>query len=185
MRLLFFLALIIGLFTSCADLQKKEQLAKIDVMNQTLDSLEKELITQKIDTLPELKLSTSTVELRIKQNLFMDKVDIELGKKMDAYKRMRRALGPLGKAYGKVNKSVLEIREALKNLSSDIENGYGERDKYDEYITFEKDKITKITVLLNDYKEQKESVFKTYFELHNELYTFSMELLKKNTKSTK
>ena len=184
MRLLFFVALI-GLFTSCADLQKKEQLAKIDVMNQTLDSLEKELITQKIDTLPELKLSTSTVELRIKQNLFMDKVDIELGKKMDAYKRMRRALGPLGKAYGKVNKSVLEIREAIKNLSSDIENGYGERNKYDEYITFEKDKITKITILLNDYKEQKESVFKTYFELHNELYTFSMELLKKNTKSTK
>ena len=143
MRLLFFLALIIGLFTSCADLQKKEQLAKIDVMNQTLDSLEKELITQKIDTLPELKLSTSTVELRIKQNLFMDKVDIELGKKMDAYKRMRRALGPLGKAYGKVNKSVLEIREAIKNLSSDIENGYGERNKYDEYITFEKKELLK------------------------------------------
>jgi hypothetical protein len=184
MRLLFIVALI-GLFTSCADLQKKEQLAKIEVMNQTLDSLEKELIVQKIDTLPELKLSTSTLELRIKQNLFMEKVDIELGKKMDAYKRMRRAFGPVGSAHGKVNKSVLELRESLKNLSSDIENGYGERDKYDEYITFEKDKITKITVLLNDYKEQKESVFKTYFELHYELYTFSMDLLKKNTKSTK
>ena len=184
MRLLFIVAFI-GLFTSCADLQKKEQLAKIDAMNQTLDSLEKELIAQKIDTLPELKLSTSTVELRIKQYLVLDKVDIELGKKMDAYKRMRRAFGPLGKAHGKVNKSISEVREALKNLYSDIENGYGERDKYEEYITFEKDKITKTAVLLNDYKEQKESVFKTYFELHDELYTFSMDLMKKNTKSTK
>jgi hypothetical protein len=184
MRLLFIVAFI-GLFASCADLQKKEQLAKIDVMNKTLDSLEKELIAQKIDTIPELKLATSTVELRIKKNLFLDKVDVELGKKMDAYKRMRRALGPLGKAYGKVKKSISEMREALKNLYSDIENGYGEREKYEEYITFEKDKISKLTVLLNDYKEQKESVFKTYFELHDELYTFSMDLMKKNSKSTK
>jgi hypothetical protein len=40
-------------------------------------------------------------------------------------------------------------------------------------------------VLLNDYKEQKEVIFKTYSELHEELYTFSMSLLEKKNISTK
>jgi hypothetical protein len=184
MRLFFFIALI-GLLGSCADLQKKEQLAKIDGMNQRVDSLETELKKHTIDSITELKLSTSTVELRIKNNLILDKVDIELGRKMDAYKRMRRALNPLGEASKKVKNSITEEREALKNLYSDIENGYGERNKYEEYLTFESDKINKISVLLNDYKEQKEVIFKTYSELHEELYTFSMSLLEKKNKSTK
>ncbi len=42
MRLFLFITLI-GLLGSCADLQKEEQLAKIDTMNQRLDSLEKEI----------------------------------------------------------------------------------------------------------------------------------------------
>jgi len=50
MRLFFFIALV-GLLGSCADIQKKEQLAKIDAMSQRVDSLEKELKVQTIDTL--------------------------------------------------------------------------------------------------------------------------------------
>jgi len=182
---LFLFVILIGLLGSCADLQKKEQLATIDTMNQRVDSLEKELKAHKIDTLTELKLSTSTVELRIKNNLILDKVDVELGKKMDAYKRMRRAFNPLGEAFKKVKNSIKEERLALKNLRSDIVNGHGEREKYEEYLAFEADKINKIAVLLNDYKEQKEVIFKTYTELHAELYSFSMSLLEKKNKTSK
>lgn len=184
MRLFFFFTLIV-LLGSCADLQKKEQLAKINGMNQRVDSLETELRKHTIDTITELKLSTSTVELRIKNNLFLDKVDLVLGRKMDAYKRMRRALNPLGAASKKVKDGINEERIALKNLYSDIENGYGERNKYEEYLAFESDKISKLTILINDYKQQKEVIFKTYSELHEELYTFSMSLLEKKTKPTK
>lgn len=184
MRLFFFFTLIV-LLGSCADLQKKEQLAKINGMNQRVDSLETELRKHTIDTITELKLSTSTVELRIKNNLFLDKVDLVLGRKMDAYKRMRRALNPLGAASKKVKDGINEERIALKNLYSDIENGYGERNKYEEYLAFESDKISKLVILINDYKQQKEVIFKTYSELHEELYTFSMSLLEKKTKSTK
>ena len=184
MRIYLFITLI-GLFCSCADLNKKEQLSKIDLMNERLDSLNKELIAHTIDSLPQLKLSTSTVELRIKNNLILDKIDSELGRKMDAYKRMRRALNPLGEAFKKVKNGIFEERGTLKNLYSDIENGYGERDKYDEYLTFESDKINKISVLLNDYKEQKELIFKTYSELHDDLYNFSISLLEKKNKVTK
>lgn len=180
MRLFFFFTLIV-LLGSCADLQKKEQLAKINGMNQRVDSLETELRKHTIDTITELKLSTSTVELRIKNNLFLDKVDLVLGRKMDAYKRMRRALNPLGAASKKVKDGINEERIALKNLYSDIENGYGERNKYEEYLAFESDKISKLAILINDYKQQKEVIFKTYSELHEELYTFSMSLLEKKT----
>jgi len=184
MRILFVLS-IIGFLSSCADLNKEKQLKKVALLNISLDSLEKELSVVKIDSMESLKLSTSTVELRIKTYLFSDKIDVELSGKMNAYKRMRRALNPLGKAYSKVKNGIMEERGVLKNLKADIENGFGEREKYDEYIAFETNKISSLSVLLNDYKEQKEVVFKTYNQLHDELYMFSMELMAKHNKTKK
>jgi len=184
MRIFILLALV-SLLTACADLQKKEQLEKINLLSTSLDSLENIVKTEKIDTLASLKFNTSAVELRIKTYLVSDKIDTVLAHKMNAYKRMRRALNPLGNAYGKVKSGILEERTALKNLKADIENGYGEREKYDEYIAFEKEKINKLNQLFTDFMQQKESIFSTYELLHNELNDFSMVLLDKYNKKAK
>jgi hypothetical protein len=93
---------------------------------------------------------------------------------------MRRAFGPLGSQFQKSKKSLREERETLKKLRTDIENGSGEREKYSDYISFEKEKIKKISILIDDYVKQKNKNMNTFHSLHPELNEFSLSLLTKN-----
>lgn len=173
------LLLCLGSLIACSDIKKSDQLASIDKMNISLDSIEKVLFENEIDTIAALGVATNTVELRIKNNYNADTIDMELGKKMDAYKVMRRTLGPLGKSFSIIKNGIIAEKETLTNLKADIEKGNGERQKYDEFIQFEKGKVEQLRSLLDDYVARKEKTMKTFHELHSELNAFSMSLLKK------
>lgn len=168
-----------ALLTACSflDSEKDDYFQEIDEMQEELNAMESKLLSNEIDTLPALQVATNTVELRIKNNLVMDTIDMSLAKKLNAYKVMRRSLGPIGSAFQKGKKSIIEQRETLKNLRKDIENGSGERDKYRNYIGFEKEKVKKISTLIADYVNQKNKTMKTFFDLHSELNTFSLTLI--------
>lgn len=176
------LLLSIGLLYACSDVKKNEQLAKIDKMNVSLDSIQTVLFENEIDTIAALSVATNTVELRIKNNYEADTIDMELGKKMDAYKVMRRTLGTLGRSFSVIKNGVIAEKETLSILKSDIEKGNGERSKYDEFVLFENGKVEQLRSLLNDYVSQKEKTMKTFHELHDELNAFSMSLLDKKKK---
>ena len=110
----------------------------------------------------------------------MDTINLVLGKKMDAYKIMRRNLKPLGKQNSQLKNALKEEAQVLKSLKLDINNGSGSREKYESYILFEKNKINQIQVLLDEYLKLKRETLKTYHELHPELNQFSIELIRKN-----
>lgn len=179
----FFVILAAVLLSSCTDLKKGKQLETIEKMNSSLDSIQTVLFQHEIDTIAALGVAANTLELRIKNNYYADTIDMALGKKMDAYKVMRRTFGPLGRSFSVIKNGVVAEKEVLKNLKSDIENGYGERKKYDEYVKFEEGKVNQLRVLLNDYVTEKEKTMKTFFELHDELNAFSLELLEKKQKT--
>lgn len=182
MKYFLFILSIIAL-SSCSDLNKGKQLESIDKMNVSLDSIQTVLFQHEIDTIAALGVAANTLELRIKNNYYADTIDMALGKKMDAYKVMRRTFGPMGRSFSVIKNGVLSEKEVLKNLKSDIENGYGERKKYDEHIQFEEGKVDQLRSLLKEYVTEKEKTMKTFFELHDELNTFSLELLKKKQQS--
>ena len=75
--------LLFLLFTlfSCSDFHKKEQLEKIQLSQRNLSDIEKELKINKIDTISKIRLATNEVELRIKNNLVLDTINLVLGKK--------------------------------------------------------------------------------------------------------
>lgn len=166
---------------SCSDLRKGEHLKSIEKMNTALDSIQTVLIENQIDTLPALTVAAMGVELRIKNNYYADTIDIELGKKMDAFKVMRKRLGPLGSTYNTVRLGVEDEKKTLKDLRSDIENGDGDRSKYGEYVHFEQQKVDQLRSLLKEYVSEKEKALKTFNELYDELNAFSMSLLQKPT----
>jgi hypothetical protein len=179
MKYLFFLLPIVALF-SCTDLNKGKQINAIDVMNKTMDSVQTVLMENEIDTIAALQVATNTVELRIKNYYYADTIDMALGKKMDAYKVMRRSLGPLGRSFVTIKNGVTAERTALANLKKDIENGDGNRQKYSEYVEFEQYKVDQLRKLLTEYVKEKDKTMKTFNELHQELYDFSMEWYNKN-----
>ncbi|MFN5149532.1 MAG: hypothetical protein ACK457_02780 [Flavobacteriia bacterium] len=179
MKYLFFVLPIITLL-SCTDLNKGKQISAIDGMNRTIDSIQTVLLENQIDTIPALQVATNTVELRIKNYYYADTIDMALGRKMDAYKVMRRSLGPLGRSFITIKNGVTAEHTALENLKKDIENGDGDRQKYDEYVEFEKDKVDQLRKLLTEYIKEKDKTMKSFNDLHQELYDFSMEWYLKN-----
>jgi septal ring factor EnvC (AmiA/AmiB activator) len=168
------------LFASCSDLKKGQHLDSIKAMNHSLDSLEKVLQANQIDTLPGLITATMTLELRIKNNYNADTLDMELGKKMDHFKRTRKSLKPLGTSYSSVRVGIKEEREILEKLKKDITEGNGNRKKYSEYIEFEQNKVDQLRKLLAAYITEKEKVLNELGRIYPELNAYSMELLRKN-----
>lgn len=164
--------------SSCMDLKTSEQLETIESMNQTIDSLETVFNKNKLDSVAKISLNAYGVENRIKNNYNSDTINMEFGRKMDAFKVMRRNLKPLGKALSTIPTSIDEERAKLKELQADIENGNGKREKYAEFISFEKNKVEQLKTLVSEYVEIKDNSLKTYNDLYTELNDFSMSLLK-------
>jgi len=184
MKYLILSLLAFSLF-SCADLNKGKQLKAIVTMQTSLDSIQKVLLKNEIDTIAAFGVATNTVELRIKNHYYADTIDMALGKKMDAYKKMRRTIGPLGKSFNTIKTGVIAEKETLKKLQSDIENGYGERQKFPEYIEFEKAKVEQLRILLKEYVDQKIKTMAVFHELHDELDAFSRSLVEKDKNQRK
>ncbi|MFK7783523.1 MAG: hypothetical protein AB8B56_00330 [Crocinitomicaceae bacterium] len=173
------MGIIVLFLSSCMDLKTSEQLETIESMNQTIDSLETVFNENKLDSIAKISLGAYGIENRIKNNYVSDTINIELGKKMDAFKVMRRNLKPLGKSLSIIPESIEEERAKLKELQADIENGNGKREKYDEYISFEQGKVDQLKTLVTEYIRVKDQSIQTYDDLFDELNAFSMSLLKK------
>lgn len=168
------------LLFSCADLKKDEQIKRISKLERRLVDLAHTRIKNEIDSLTALKIATNAVEMRIKTYLVLDTINLVLGKKMDAYKIMRKNLKPLGKQNSQLKTAIREEQRTLEALKADIESGSGSRDKYESYILFEKNKINQIEVLVEEYLRLKKETFNTYRELHPELNQLSLDLLRQH-----
>ncbi len=170
---------LIGLIASCSDLKKGEYLKDLESMNTTLDSISIVLKENQIDTLHAVIGAAMQMELRIKNNYYADTIDMELGKKMDAFKRMRKTLPGLGRLSSTIDAGVDEQKKSLVLLRDDIEKGNGDRKKYGEYVEFEQQKVAQLRSLIREYVDGKQSAMTTFNELYPELNAFSMSLLNK------
>jgi hypothetical protein len=92
---------------------------------------------------------------------------------------MRRAIPKLRTNLFKLEKGIVELSKSLTLLRKDIENNSGIREKYDEYIKFEKNKYDQISILFKDFQTNQKKIIESYSALHLELYNFSMQLLTK------
>lgn len=182
MRYIVVSIIVVFLTYSCSDIKKNERLESIEKMEKSLDSLDNKMKSEQIDSLADMQLAAQGVELRIKNNYKLDTINLEFGKKMDSYKRMRRAIPKLKGNWEKVKKGIKEMRNSLMNLKSDIENNSGKREKYDEYIKFEQNKLNQISLLLKECVDGKKKIIDTYSKLHIELNQFSLELVKEANK---
>jgi hypothetical protein len=102
-----------------------------------------------------------------------------LAKKLDAYKVMRRSIKPMLQQYLKVREGIKEEKRVLKQLRKDIKEGRGERNRYAEYIRFERQKVQQLSTLTTEYLRTKEKFFNDYARLYPPIEAFSYTLLQK------
>lgn len=172
----FFLTVL--LLCSCSDIEKEAQLSKIKTLQTNLSKHKQSFEVMKIDTLFVMKQRSSDLERKLKQNYKSDSVDINLGRRIDAYKRMRRMFGPLGTLATKLNNAFNEETLHLQHLYHDVDNGFGSRDKYDEYIRLETKKCRQITILIEDYLRIKTEAFEIYAKEHRFVADFVQQIMK-------
>ena len=173
-KVLFFTFLFL---LSCSDLQKETQQAKIKELQGELSAYQIKFQNEFIDTLFDMKTNTSDLEQSIKKHYHSDTIDLAMGRKIDGYKRMRRMLDALSRTGIMLKHSFEEENEQLKVLLSDVTNGYGQRDQYDNYIKLERTKNEQIFVLLNEYQGLKKESFGIYDSLHVDLSLFVNQLI--------
>ena len=88
--------------------------------------------------------------------------------------------GPLANFGSKLKRAYTEQEKQLQSLFLDIENGYGERNKYDLYIGLERKKNEQIFVLLQEYLHLKKDALEIYEAQHQWLTDFVAQLKSNN-----
>ena len=115
---------------------------KLSLLNSSLEAThnlskhKQSFEVMKIDTLFVMKQRSSDLERKLKQNYKSDSVDLNLGRRIDAYKRMRRMFGPLGALGTKLSNAFNEESLQLQHLYYDVENGFEANYHYNSYFIF-------------------------------------------------
>ena len=173
------LLVIFSFLFSCSDIEKDRQVKKINGLTNSVEKLKITLTQNKISNVPEKKLAVYTVIKRIKSYYFTDTIDYQFAKKMNSYKAARKSLIILDSDYEKIRIALREEKITLRKLKSDVLNGFGQREKYDEYISFEKNKTKKIKSLLDEYIYKKKEFTIAFDSLHPVLNDYSIRLEEK------
>ena len=173
------LLVIFSFLFSCSDIEKDRQVKKINGLTNSVEKLKIALTQNKINNVSEKKLGVYTVIKRIKAYYFTDTIDYQFAKKMNSYKVVKKSLMNLDSDYEKIRLALREEKIALRKLKSDVLNGFGQREKYDEYISFEKNKTKKIKILLDEYIYKKKEFTIAFDSLHPLLNDYSIRLEEK------
>jgi hypothetical protein len=189
---------VLGLLSACADLHREEQLKKVDKMLIQADSLQAVLQEHQVDTLANIQNSIMSIELRIRNNYTADTINISLSQKMNKFRNLKKFFmsesaeeeeeeegeeksgrlthQTLGSAYLDIKGGIASEKSTLQELRSDISNGLGKRDKYNEYIAFETQKIDQLCELLEDYKTHKDKILHDFEDVYEDLSVFATKL---------
>lgn len=193
MKNIFYACFLALLIISCKSKQREKQEKEVSVLIQKLNRLKDSVNANKMDSLLEMRLAATTLLIRVKTTYAPKKIDLVFGKTVENFKQLQRQLKEKKKNgnrnlpgdYVLINKLIQEEESALEKLKSDIQFGRGEKEKYDEYILFERQKMSTIVKLYQQYLKEKKifipKFHKGYKELENALSTWEKENLVKRT----
>jgi len=151
---------------SCADLRQKEQVNAVDKLLYSLDSLQKTTENRLPDSLNSYRLAMMNTEVRLKNRYVIDTIDRAYARDMNTYKDARNSIGAINKHWVEIKSAFQQERKQLKILKKDIENGWGKRDRYAQYISFEKKNIQALTQRSEELRKKANLVVDAYRLLH-------------------
>jgi len=155
--------MFVGLM-SCSDLSRPDQLQRLEILNDSIDSMEVLISESEPSDLDAMIQLSQEVSGKFEQ-LGLDTIDYEFAIRLDRFKRMGTSCAKVKFSFEQQKLDLEEERTAVENLINDINAGNGRRDKYDEYIAFEEEKVAKLSVRLNEYLDELNEAIDAYDEL--------------------
>jgi len=188
MKPFVFITCFMLLFFSCESAEKVKQMERLTKMIEQTDSLNRVFKKNKMDSIVEYQIAANTIMIRLKNNYKPTKVDMVFGEKVNEFKELqmlfvkekeenKRTLTDQGMV---ISNSLREEKQALYNLKMDIEIGRGDKKKYDEFITFEQNKLNTIKVLLEQYLIRKNKYLPRFRKSLKELNDYMDKWEKEN-----
>jgi len=188
MKPFVFITCFMLLFFSCESAEKVKQMERLTKMIEQTDSLNRVFKKNKMDSIVEYQIAANSIMIRLKNNYKPTKVDMVFGEKVNEFKELqmlfvkekeenKRTLTDQGMV---ISNSLREEKQALYNLKMDIEIGRGDKKKYDEFITFEQNKLNTIKVLLEQYLIRKNKYLPRFRKSLKELNDYMDKWEKEN-----
>ena len=159
-------------FQSCSDLKKGDQLSEIQGLLKTIDSVEVVLIENQIDTLENLTFTMRILQVDLAKLKAKDSIPLNLALKMDEYKWMRKSVPIIANNQIALKKGIKEVRLSLNELEVDISKASGRKDKYENYIGFEKKKVNLIRTTLTETSKLSDKLIKDFDVIHGEIVRY-------------
>lgn len=152
---LFILFVLCFVLSSCSDLGKKEQLARIDGLMDRADSLSKILHEDTSDLEESLRLYTDSIRSMLGD---VDTLDSEIADEIDTYFRfVTNAHKQISRVEICRNELITRM-EQLKHLRRQIRQQEGRRDLYNEHIQFEREQLEDLNMEIEQVLEQRREV---------------------------
>jgi chromosome segregation ATPase len=177
MKLKLFAVLLLSIsISSCSNTDKNKYITEINAMEITLDSLKSIANDTTKQNSTEIVMSVRQTIANVKKNYMPDTIDYDLAEKMNSYKEIRKVISRNSGNLAKAKQAIPEVQIKLADLKHDVENGVNDREKYEEYINYEKSKIEEIKTVLSYYLETTEVYYKRYDSLHPIIKNFGDSL---------
>lgn len=157
--------LILAVLFSCSDLSRSDRLSSLDMLNDSLDSMEVVALALEENKINNMFESSERISEKIEE-LDPDTIEYDFAIRLDRFKQMNAICSEAKLNYEKISALINEERSSVKNLYQDIENDQGQRNKYDEYIGLEKRKIEQLQQHLVGYIDELTLAINTFDELN-------------------
>ncbi len=172
--------LVFGLSCSCIDLDKKEQLHTLKVLDTKIDRVQLAFEELKKDTIEEIIYSMKEVNYQIKYSIEDDTISLQQASKLEAYKNVYHQLLSIEGYNEKILFGSQNIKNNIEHLQTDIEQGNGERNNYDSFIDLETKKVEDLELLLLKLKKLQNKSLTTYKKIHKNVEMFASNLEEKH-----
>lgn len=169
-----YIFILIGLliFTSCLDLSKQQHLDQLSILDKRVDSIQVEFEQLKKDTIEEIIYTMKETNIKIKDNIGDDTIDIDMAKKLEEYGKIFRQLSAIEGYNNKILFGSQEIKNSVGKLYRDIESGNGERVNYENFVKFETKKVKNLHHLLIDLEHLQHENIQAFQKVQPEIEKF-------------
>lgn len=161
--MVFILSLI--LLYSCADIKRPDQLDQIEELSSKVSEMLDDY--NDLDTILIQEMYSSSLELGLLLESFIgDTLPYDVGIGIDQIHNMGNQSEIVMIELNELREMLELESESINALKSDVKNGYGRRDKYDESIEFEMAKIDTLSIRFNQCQELIKEAQKVYNDLY-------------------
>lgn len=172
---------VVSLFTlllvfSCSDMKKGSQMEQISDLQVRLDKISASWNSLELKSIDSLHQLSSQVIDSIELYYNDQTIEKSCAMALDDYKQCLIKLQEMQKIHTFLPIVLSEKSKALTSLKNDIELGSGRRDKYDDYISFEKKEVATISEQFEHYVELKKMSFEQYEASKQKVESFLDEL---------